>query len=89
MKYDDGRDARGILKADIVLIGISRTSKTPLSQYLAHNKRLKVANVPLVPEVDPPEELYQVAKEKMLRFENYAREVKSYSKRAIEITWTK
>lgn len=53
MKYDDGRDARGILKADIVLIGISRTSKTPLSQYLAHNKRLKVANVPLVPEVDP------------------------------------
>lgn len=64
VKYDDGRDARGILKADIVLIGISRTSKTPLSQYLAHNKRLKVANVPLVPEVDPPEELYQVAKEK-------------------------
>lgn len=51
VKYDDGRDARGILKADIVLIGISRTSKTPLSQYLAHNKRLKVANVPLVPEV--------------------------------------
>ena len=63
VKYDDGRDARGILKADIVLIGVSRTSKTPLSQYLAHNKRLKVANVPLVPEVDP-EELYQVAKEK-------------------------
>ncbi|GAA3321766.1 hypothetical protein GCM10020331_038950 [Ectobacillus funiculus] len=51
------------LKADIVLIGVSRTSKTPLSQYLAH-KRLKVANVPLVPEVDPPEELYRVPKEK-------------------------
>ncbi|MFD3447698.1 pyruvate, water dikinase regulatory protein [Microbacteriaceae bacterium 4G12] len=63
VKYDDGRDPRGILKADIVLIGVSRTSKTPLSQYLAH-KRLKVANVPLVPEVDPPEELYRVAKEK-------------------------
>ncbi|MGI2326555.1 pyruvate, water dikinase regulatory protein [Planococcus sp. YIM B11945] len=59
VKYDDGRDPRGILMADIVLVGISRTSKTPLSQYLAH-KRLKVANVPLVPEVDPPEELYQV-----------------------------
>lgn len=59
VKYDDGRDPRGILMADIVLVGISRTSKTPLSQYLAH-KRLKVANVPLVPEVDPPEELFQV-----------------------------
>ncbi len=63
VKYDDGRDPRGILKADIVLIGVSRTSKTPLSQYLAH-KRLKVANVPLVPEVDPPDELYQVPAEK-------------------------
>jgi regulator of PEP synthase PpsR (kinase-PPPase family) len=63
VKYDDGRDPRGILKADIVLIGVSRTSKTPLSQYLAH-KRLKVANVPLVPEVDPPEELFRVPKEK-------------------------
>ncbi|WP_017755818.1 pyruvate, water dikinase regulatory protein [Calidifontibacillus oryziterrae] len=59
VKYDDGRDPRGILKADIVLIGVSRTSKTPLSQYLAH-KRLKVANVPIVPEVEPPEELFQV-----------------------------
>ncbi|MED1205104.1 pyruvate, water dikinase regulatory protein [Heyndrickxia acidicola] len=63
VKYDDGRDPRGILKADIILIGVSRTSKTPLSQYLAH-KRLKVANVPLVPEVDPPEELFKVSPEK-------------------------
>lgn len=59
VKYDDGRDSRGIARADIVLIGVSRTSKTPLSQYLAH-KRLKVANVPIVPEVDPPEELFGV-----------------------------
>lgn len=63
VKYDDGRDPRGILKADIVLIGVSRTSKTPLSQYLAH-KRFKVANVPLVPEVDPPEEIFQIDKNK-------------------------
>ncbi|MFA8439576.1 pyruvate, water dikinase regulatory protein [Pueribacillus sp. YX66] len=59
VKYDDGRDPRGILHADIVLIGVSRTSKTPLSQYLAH-KRIKVANVPIVPEVEPPEELFRV-----------------------------
>ncbi|AKG04290.1 MULTISPECIES: pyruvate, water dikinase regulatory protein [Salimicrobium] len=59
VRYDDGRDPRGIKKADIVLIGVSRTSKTPLSQYLAH-KRLKVANVPIVPEVKPPKELFEV-----------------------------
>jgi [pyruvate, water dikinase]-phosphate phosphotransferase / [pyruvate, water dikinase] kinase len=63
VKYDDGRDPRGILRADIVLIGVSRTSKTPLSQYLAH-KRLKVANVPIVPEVEPPEELFKVSPHK-------------------------
>lgn len=55
VKYDDGKDPRGIEKADIVLIGVSRTSKTPLSQYLAH-KSYKVANIPIVPEVNPPYE---------------------------------
>ncbi|WP_102346700.1 pyruvate, water dikinase regulatory protein [Bacillus sp. Marseille-P3661] len=59
VKYDDGRDPRGLLRADIVLVGVSRTSKTPLSMYLAH-KRYKVANVPLVPEVSPPDELYKI-----------------------------
>lgn len=60
VKYDDGRDPRGIVKADLVLVGVSRTSKTPLSQYLAH-RRLKVANVPIVPEVDPPDELFKIS----------------------------
>ncbi|GKV64638.1 MULTISPECIES: pyruvate, water dikinase regulatory protein [Sporosarcina] len=59
VKYDDGRDTRGVMEADIVLIGVSRTSKTPLSQFLA-NKGYKVANVPLVPEVDPPAELFSI-----------------------------
>ncbi|MEB1807590.1 MAG: kinase/pyrophosphorylase [Bacillaceae bacterium] len=65
VKYDDGRDPRGIVRADIVLVGVSRTSKTPLSQYLAH-KRFKVANVPLVPEVEPPEELFKVSPKKCI-----------------------
>ncbi|MEQ6375879.1 pyruvate, water dikinase regulatory protein [Bacillaceae bacterium S4-13-58] len=65
VKYDDGRDPRGILRSDINLIGVSRTSKTPLSQYLAH-KRLKVANVPIVPEVEPPEELFKVDPKKCI-----------------------
>ncbi|MEI3606838.1 pyruvate, water dikinase regulatory protein [Pseudogracilibacillus sp. SE30717A] len=65
VRYDDGRDPRGISRADIVLIGVSRTSKTPLSQYLAH-QRLKVANVPVVPEVDPPEELFRIDKSRCI-----------------------
>lgn len=63
VKFDDGRDPRGIIKADIVLVGVSRTSKTPLSMYLAH-KGYKVANVPLVPEVSPPEELFEIPRNK-------------------------
>src|SRR5699024_4549497 len=58
VKYDDGKDPRGIKKADICLVRVSRTSKTPLSMYLAH-KNYKVANVPLVPEVAPPKELFE------------------------------
>lgn len=65
VKYDDGKDPRGMLLADVVLIGVSRTSKTPLSMYLA-NKRMKVANLPLVPEVEPPEELYWVKTNKVI-----------------------
>lgn len=59
IKYDDGKDSRGLMHADIVLIGVSRTSKTPVCMYLAH-KRLKAANVPLVPEVAPPAELFKI-----------------------------
>ncbi|WP_204502029.1 pyruvate, water dikinase regulatory protein [Aquibacillus albus] len=57
VKYDDGKDVRGLLLADVVLIGVSRTSKTPLSIFLAH-KGIKVANFPIVPEVKLPLELY-------------------------------
>ena len=59
VKCDDGRDTQGLLQAHIVLIGISRTSKTPLSIYLAH-KGVKVANLPLVPEVKVPDELFSI-----------------------------
>lgn len=59
VKYDDGKNPAGFEKADIVLIGVSRTSKTPMSMYLAH-KKYKVANLPLVPEVPLPEEIFRV-----------------------------
>lgn len=65
VKYDDARDTSGVLKADIVLVGVSRTSKTPLSMYLAHQK-YKVANVPLVPELKPPDELFKLPKNKII-----------------------
>ena len=65
VKYDDGKDPRGIKKSDIVLVGISRTSKTPLSMYLAH-KNYKVANVPLVPEVPAPIELFNKDKRRVI-----------------------
>lgn len=59
VKYDDGKNPMGLKKAEIVLVGVSRTSKTPLSMFLAH-KKIKVANVPLVPEVEPPEQLFEI-----------------------------
>ncbi len=65
VKYDDGKDARGILRADVILVGVSRTSKTPLSMYLAH-KRIKATNVPLVPEVPPPDELFMISPRKCI-----------------------
>ncbi|WP_281889616.1 pyruvate, water dikinase regulatory protein [Paenibacillus sp. YYML68] len=59
VKCDDGRDTSSLLKAGLVLVGVSRTSKTPLSIFLAH-KGIKVCNLPLVPEVKPPKELFLV-----------------------------
>jgi len=59
VKHDDGQETRNLPKADIVLVGISRTSKTPLSMYLAH-RGYRVANVPLVKGIEPPAELAEV-----------------------------
>jgi hypothetical protein len=59
MKHDDGMNPEKISKADIVLAGVSRTGKTPLSIYLGMFG-WKVANVPLVPGIDPPEGLWKV-----------------------------
>jgi len=64
VKNDDGRDPRSLPLADVVLVGVSRTSKTPLSMYLAQ-KGLRVANVPLVPDVPPPAELFQTDQDKI------------------------
>ncbi len=59
VKADDGKEPRLMLEADIVLIGVSRTSKTPLSVFLAH-KGYKASNYPLVLDREPPKELWDV-----------------------------
>ena len=60
VKYDDGKDVRGLLLADVVLIGVSRTSKTPLSIFLAH-EGIKTANLQIITDMEPPEELFRPA----------------------------
>jgi [pyruvate, water dikinase]-phosphate phosphotransferase / [pyruvate, water dikinase] kinase len=56
MIHDDGQHADELEEADVVLVGISRTSKTPTSIYLA-NRGIKTANIPLVPGVPHPPQL--------------------------------
>lgn len=69
VKYDDGKDPRGFLEADVVLLGVSRTSKTPLSLFLA-NKNLKVANLPLIPEAHIPKQIWEVDPKKIVGLTN-------------------
>jgi regulator of PEP synthase PpsR (kinase-PPPase family) len=59
VRHDDGQDPHGLPDADIVLVGVSRTSKTPVSMFLAW-RGLRVANVPIVHPLPMPEELQRV-----------------------------
>ena len=61
MQHDDGQRISSMSEADIILVGVSRTSKTPTSIYLA-NKGYKVANIPLVANTRLPEELFSFKK---------------------------
>jgi regulator of PEP synthase PpsR (kinase-PPPase family) len=65
VKHDDGKLLSDLDKADIILVGISRTSKTPLSLFLSH-KGWKVANIPLVPGSPLPPELFKVDQRKIV-----------------------
>lgn len=65
VKHDDGQETRYLHKADLVLVGVSRSSKTPLSMYLAH-KGYKVANVPIVFGIAPPAELFEIDQTKIV-----------------------
>lgn len=65
VKHDDGRYPDNLEKADIVLVGLSRTSKTPLSVYLSY-KGWKVANVPIVKGLPLPPRLFEVDQRKII-----------------------
>jgi len=66
IRFDDGKNPDGILQADCILIGVSRTSKTPNCMYLAHHYGLKSANVPIIYGVDLPLGIYQVSPKKII-----------------------
>lgn len=61
MMHDDGQTSDNMDNADVLLLGVSRTSKTPTSIYLA-NRGVKTANIPLIPGVNPPQYVYALKK---------------------------
>jgi len=65
VRHDDGAIGHELHDADIVLLGVSRTSKTPLSMYLAY-KGYKVANIPIIPNVSLPDDVYRIDQNKII-----------------------
>jgi len=65
VRHDDGANLHTLFQADLVLAGVSRTSKTPLSMYLAQ-RGYKTGNVPIVPGIDPPRELLEIDRKKVI-----------------------
>jgi regulator of PEP synthase PpsR (kinase-PPPase family) len=64
LNHDDGLNAKHLHKADIVVTGVSRCGKTPLSVYMSMFG-WKVANVPLIQGIDPPKELFEIDKDRV------------------------
>jgi regulator of PEP synthase PpsR (kinase-PPPase family) len=65
VRHDDGANLHTLFRADLVLTGVSRTSKTPLSMYLAQ-RGLKTGNVPILPGIEPPRELLDMDSAKVI-----------------------
>ena len=65
LSHDDGKSAQGVFIADIILIGLSRTSKTPTSFFLAQ-QGFKVLNIPIIPYIPFPDELYEADQNKII-----------------------
>lgn len=66
VKHDDGQRIDEIYKADLVLVGVSRTCKTPVSVYLAYYKGAMVANIPIIKNITLPSELFRIDQRKVV-----------------------
>lgn len=65
LRHDDGQGIDTMDQADLILLGVSRTSKTPTSLYLSCNNNLKVANVPIIEGIKPPENVFTLNTQKV------------------------
>jgi regulator of PEP synthase PpsR (kinase-PPPase family) len=65
LRHDDGQGTENLEYADLILIGVSRTSKTPTSLYLSCNNNLKVANVPIIEGIRPPDKMFTAGVQKV------------------------
>lgn len=66
VNHDDGQDPYGLHLADIVIVGVSRTSKTPLSIFLSTQYFLRVANIPIVLEIELPRQLFRLERSRVV-----------------------
>lgn len=66
IRFDDGKNPESLKEAEVVLIGVSRTSKTPNCMYLAQHYGLKSANIPIILDVPPPSILFGIDKRKII-----------------------
>ena len=65
LRHDDGQGLKTLGKADLIIIGVSRTSKTPTSLYLSCNHSLKVANIPIIEDTEPPKKVFTLKRRKV------------------------
>jgi [pyruvate, water dikinase]-phosphate phosphotransferase / [pyruvate, water dikinase] kinase len=87
VQHDDGQGLEGLDKADIVLVGVSRASKTPLSVFLSM-RGWKVANVPIVLGVEPPPTLYEIDQRKIVGLTISKSELERIRKNRVELLGT-
>jgi regulator of PEP synthase PpsR (kinase-PPPase family) len=65
LRHDDGQSVETLGRADLIIVGVSRTSKTPTSLYLSCNHSLKVANVPIISGIEPPRKIFTLKRRKV------------------------
>lgn len=65
LKHDDGQGIETLREADLIILGVSRTSKTPTSLYLSCNNNLKVANVPIILNIQPPKKIFTLKRRRL------------------------